>query len=47
MGAGWKVYTYVSPLKIFQILWVRRLYKSIATIAFLKNKVLQRSPFRH
>ena len=39
MSAGWKV----SSLKIFQVLWVRRLYKSIATIEFLKNKVVQRS----
>ena len=48
MGAGKKVYTYVSfssrhnsdfmSLKILQI---------FATIVFLKNKVVQRPPFRH
>ena len=48
MGAGKKVYTYVSfssqnnsnfmGVKILQI---------ITTIKFLKNKLVQRSPFRH
>ena len=48
MGAGKKIYTYVSfssqnnsnfmGLKILQI---------IATIEFPKNKLVQRSPFRH
>ena len=41
------ILTYVCPLKIFQILGVRILYKSIVTIEFFKNKVPQRSPFRH
>ena len=34
------ILTEVSPLKIFQVLWVRKPYKSIATIDFLKNKVV-------
>ena len=42
MGAGWKVYNYVSSLKIFQTLCVRRLYKPIGTTELLKNKVLYR-----
>ena len=42
MGAGQKVYTYVN----FSSQNILRLYKSIATIKFLNNKVVQRSPFR-
>ena len=40
------ILTQVSPLKIFQVLWVRRLYKSIAAIEILKKKVVKRSNFR-
>ena len=47
MGAGNKVYSYVSFSSQNIFLWVWRFYKSIATIELLKNKVVQRSPFRH
>ena len=41
------ILTWGSPFKVFKVLWVRRLYKSSATIEFLKNKVVQWSLFRH
>ena len=40
-------YEYMDKHQIFQVLWVRRLYKSIATTEFFKNKVFQQSSFRH
>ena len=47
MGAGKEVHTYVSFSSQNNCIDLILIYKSNATIEFLKGKVVQRSSFRH